>query len=96
MAMAKERNRPFNELVPYFAIERFLFRLSKSPAGRQFVLKRALLLTAHADLPFRPTRDIDLMGRPATLETTFASYSRPRAFNAFRTTAPVSMPKGQT
>ena len=63
MAMAKERNRPFNELLQYFAMERFLFRLSKSPAGRHFVLKGALLLTAHADLPFRPTRDIDLMGK---------------------------------
>ncbi len=33
MAMAKERNRPFNELLQYSAMERFLFRLSKSPAG---------------------------------------------------------------
>ena len=63
MALAKERNRPFNELLQYFAMERFLYRLSKSPAGRHFVLKGALLLSARADLPFRPTRDIDLMGK---------------------------------
>ena len=68
MAMAKERNRPFNELLQYFAMERFLYRLSKSPAGRHFVLKGALLLTAHADLPFRPTRDIDLMGKTGNSE----------------------------
>ena len=68
MAMAKERNRPFNELLQYFAMERFLFRLSKSSAGRHFVLKGALLLTAHADLPFRPTRDIDLMGKTGNSE----------------------------
>lgn len=63
MALAKERNRPFNELLQYFAMERFLYRLSKSSAGRHFVLKGALLLAARADLPFRPTRDIDLMGK---------------------------------
>ena len=63
MALAKERNRPFNELLQYFAMERFLYRLSKSPAGRHFVLKGALLLTSRANLPFRPTRDIDLMGK---------------------------------
>ncbi len=63
MALAKERNRPFNELLQYFAMERFLYRLSKSPVGRHFVLKGALLLAARADLPFRPTRDIDLMGK---------------------------------
>ena len=63
MALAKERNRPFNELLQYFAMERFLYRLSKTPANRYFVLKGALLLVARADLPFRPTRDIDLMGK---------------------------------
>lgn len=63
MALARERNRPFNELLQYYAMERFLFRLSKSPAGRHFVLKGALLLVARADLPFRPTRDIDLLGK---------------------------------
>ena len=49
-------------------MERFLYRLSKSPAGRHFVLKGALLLTARADLPFRPTRDIDLMGKTINSE----------------------------
>ena len=68
MALAKERNRPFNELLQYFAMERFLYRLSKSPAGRHFVLKGALLLAARADLPFRPTRDIDLMGKTENTE----------------------------
>ena len=28
---AKESSRPFNELLQYFAIERFIYRLSKSP-----------------------------------------------------------------
>lgn len=38
---AKEEGRPFNELLQYFAMERFLYRLSKSTHAREFVLKGA-------------------------------------------------------
>jgi hypothetical protein len=62
LALAKVRSRPFNELLQYYAMERFLYRLSVSTAKRRFVLKGALLLTAHGAAPFRPTRDIDLLG----------------------------------
>ena len=34
--------RPFNELLQYFAMERFLYRLSRSPQVDKFVLKGAL------------------------------------------------------
>jgi len=63
LALAKVRSRPFNELLQYYAMERFLYRLSVSPAKRRFVLKGALLLAAHGAAPFRPTRDIDLLGQ---------------------------------
>jgi len=33
---AKETGRPFNELLRYFAMERFLYRLSKSPYADSF------------------------------------------------------------
>ncbi len=36
---AKEIGRPFNELLQYFAIERFLYRLSRSPHADRFILK---------------------------------------------------------
>ncbi len=62
LVLANERGRPFNELLQYYAMERFLYRLANSPARQSFVLKGALLLAAHAVLPFRPTRDIDLLG----------------------------------
>lgn len=39
-------NRPFQELLQYFAMERFLYRLSKSAHVDRFVLKGALLITA--------------------------------------------------
>jgi len=60
---ARETGRPFNELLHYFAMERFLYRLSKSPYANDFVLKGALMLTVW-DAPLsRPTMDIDLLGQ---------------------------------
>ena len=43
---ARSQGRPFQELLQYFATERFLYRLTKSPFADRFVLKGALLLTA--------------------------------------------------
>ena len=63
LELAQQRGRSFNELLQYYAMERFLYRLSKSPSRSTFVLKGALLLVACADLPYRPTRDIDLLGQ---------------------------------
>lgn len=60
---AKKQDRPLQELLQYFAIERFLFRLSQSPHADKFYLKGALMLRLW-DSPFsRPTIDVDLMGR---------------------------------
>ena len=60
---SRARARPFQELLQYFAMERFLYRLANSSVAEQFVLKGALLLTAW-QAPFsRPTMDIDLAGR---------------------------------
>ena len=59
---ARETGRPFNELLQYFAMERFLYRLSKSPYVDNFVLKGALMLTVWEAPLSRPTMDIDLLG----------------------------------
>lgn len=59
---ARESGRPFDEILQYFAMERFLFRLSVSPHGESFVLKGGLLLAAWYTAPTRATRDIDLLG----------------------------------
>lgn len=59
---AREEERPFNELLQYYALERFLYRLSKSPHASDFVLKGALMmLTWEAPLS-RPSSDIDVLG----------------------------------
>lgn len=43
-------------------MERFLYRLARSPFAERFVLKGALLLTAWQAPISRPTIDIDLAG----------------------------------
>jgi hypothetical protein len=60
---AKANNRPFSEVLQYYAMERFLYRLSVSPHASKFLLKGALLLTAWRAPMSRPTMDIDLLGR---------------------------------
>jgi predicted nucleotidyltransferase component of viral defense system len=60
--IAKERGRPFQEIFYYYAIERFLYRLSQSKHVHSFVLKGALMFQGWG-LPLRrPTRDIDVQG----------------------------------
>jgi predicted nucleotidyltransferase component of viral defense system len=61
--LAKGSGRPFNELLQYYAIERFLYRLSTSKYRDLFVLKGALTLMVWQTPVTRPTRDIDLLGR---------------------------------
>ncbi len=54
---AKQSRRPFGELLQYFAIERFIYRLSKSPHADKFILKGALMLSAWCSPVSRPTMD---------------------------------------
>jgi len=60
---SRTQGRPFQELIQYFAMERFLYLLAKSPYSDRFVLKGALLLTAWRAPQSRPTMDIELAGR---------------------------------
>jgi hypothetical protein len=60
---AKAQGRPFNEVLQYFALERFLYRLGRSSYRSQFVLKGAMMFAVWRSPFSRPTRDIDLLGR---------------------------------
>lgn len=60
---AKATGQTFNDLLQHYALERFLFRLSKSEHADRFVLKGALLLRVWHLSSIRPTRDIDLLGQ---------------------------------
>ena len=58
--ISRKDNRPFNELVQYYAMERFLYRLSHSDYTDSFILKGALALQVRKVEKFRPTMDIDI------------------------------------
>lgn len=60
---AKQKGRPFNEVLQYYMIERFIYRLSKSPYKNRFILKGALMFVVWDLMATRPTRDIDLLGK---------------------------------
>jgi predicted nucleotidyltransferase component of viral defense system len=51
-----------NLVLTRYGVERFLYRLSRSPYAEQFVLKGALLLLVWLGETLRPTRDADLLG----------------------------------
>ena len=60
---AKAQFRPFQEVMQYYAMERFLYRLARSPHTDEFILKGALLLSAWRSPLSRSTMDIDLLGK---------------------------------
>lgn len=51
-----------NLVLTRYAVERFLYRLSRSSYAERFVLKGALLMLAWLGDTLRPTRDADLLG----------------------------------
>lgn len=60
--LSKSSRRPFNETFQLYAMERFLYRLSKSAHSTKFVLKGGLMLRVWKAPVSRPTKDIDLLG----------------------------------
>lgn len=60
--LAKAQGVDFNQVLVRFALERFLYRLSRSAYADRFLLKGALLFTLWYDMPHRATRDADLLG----------------------------------
>lgn len=61
--LAEKRNRPFDEILRYFAMERFLYRLSISKYNDRFFLKGGLMLKVWNADETRATMDIDLLAR---------------------------------
>jgi predicted nucleotidyltransferase component of viral defense system len=58
---SKQTDRPFQEVLQYFAMERFLYRLSRSAHAATFVLKGGLMLRVWGGPSSRPTKDIDFL-----------------------------------
>lgn len=59
---SRREQRPFQELLQLYVMERFLYRLSRSAHAQCFVLKGALMLQVWQSPQSRPTRDIDFLG----------------------------------
>lgn len=60
--LRQARREDYNALLTQYAIERFLYRLSKSELSRRFVLKGAMLFRVWSGALHRPTKDLDLLG----------------------------------
>jgi len=59
---ARDAGQDPSRLLVRYAGERLLYRLSISPHAERFLLKGALLFDLWFDTPYRPTRDVDLLG----------------------------------
>jgi hypothetical protein len=62
MNYASAHGEPFQSMLTRYAMERLLYRISRSSAADRFVLKGALLFQIWSDHPHRATKDIDLLG----------------------------------
>jgi hypothetical protein len=60
---ADELGLDFQQAIQYYAMERFLFRLSQSAWSERFIVKGAVMLRVWDAAVARPTRDIDFLGR---------------------------------
>lgn len=59
--LSKQRGEEFQFILSEYAIERLLYRISRSKHSERFVLKRAKLFSLWADQPRRATWDLDLL-----------------------------------
>lgn len=60
--LSRETGQNFELILTRYALERLLYRLSRSAYAERFVLKGAMLLTSWFADPHRATRDLDLLG----------------------------------
>jgi hypothetical protein len=58
---SKSSGAPFQQVLQQYAIERFLYRVSKSKHAQSVILKGALLLKTIGIPSARPTMDIDML-----------------------------------
>ncbi len=72
---SRTRREDFQVTLTRYALERLLYRLSRSGYRDQFIIKGAMLFSIWNESPHRPTRDLDLLSFGASditrLEDTF-------------------------
>lgn len=60
--LAHIRKEDFQQVLVRYALERFLYRLSRHRSGRNFILKGAFLFEIWGSHTYRQTRDADFLG----------------------------------
>ena len=60
--LSKLRGEDPNLIFIRYAVERLLYRISRSKHSTKFILKGAMLLAIWMGRPHRPTKDLDLLG----------------------------------
>ena len=60
---SRERGEDFQKVLFRYAVERLLYRLTRSPHRHRFVLKGATLFSLWSESPHRSTQDLDLWSR---------------------------------
>jgi predicted nucleotidyltransferase component of viral defense system len=63
LTLAQSKGEDYQRVLGRFAIERFLYRLGRSPFRDKFAIKGATLFTLWTGQTHRPTKDLDLLGR---------------------------------
>lgn len=61
--LAVKTKEDFGLILTRYALERLLFRLTQSIHRDVFILKGAMLFRVWTNNPYRPTRDLDLLGQ---------------------------------
>lgn len=63
LSLAQSKGEDYQRVLGAYAIERFLYRLGRSPFRDKFAIKGATLFTLWTGQTHRPTKDLDLLGR---------------------------------
>jgi hypothetical protein len=74
--LARDRGEDFQLVLTRYALERLLYRLSRSGYRDRFILKGAMLFQLWGPQPHRPTRDLDLLGRGLASVSRFVEVFR--------------------
>src|SRR6266508_4545311 len=62
LTLAQSKGEDYQRVLGRYAIERFLYRLGRSPYCDRFAIKGATLFTLWTGQTHRPTKDLDLLG----------------------------------
>ena len=77
---SKSSGVPFQQVLQQYAMERFLYRVSKSQHAQSVILKGALLLKTIGIPNARPTMDIDMLRKgnadQASLDTLIDAFAK--------------------